>query len=98
MVETVESKASALTATGSQWHSTTSAHADAHWPAAIQSCLPALVLPKVTEHIAAHIETALRVAILAATEGYSASHFSRCFRNSTGMTPHAMSCSSESRW
>jgi AraC family transcriptional regulator len=63
--------------------------AEARRPATNQPRLPPRALLKVREHIETNLDTALELGSLAATAGCSQSHFSRCFRNSTGMTPHA---------
>ena len=54
-----------------------------------QTRLPKFRLCKVSEYIAANLSARLSVAHLARTAGYSAPHFTRCFRNSTGLTPRA---------
>jgi len=51
--------------------------------------LPQHILRRVRAHIAEHLGETLRLPTLATCAGLSVSHFSRCFRNSTGMTPHA---------
>ena len=50
--------------------------------------LPQHVLRRVRAHIAEHLGETLHLPTLATCAGLSVSHFSRCFRNSTGMTPH----------
>jgi len=51
--------------------------------------LPLHVLRRVRDHIESNLESTLDLATLAAIAGVSPSHFSRCFRNTTGVTPHA---------
>ena len=46
-------------------------------------------LCEVSEYIVTHLDARLSVAQLARTAGYSVSHFTRCLRNSTGLTPRA---------
>lgn len=50
--------------------------------------LPWYALRNVSEYIARNLSEPLLTQRLAGIAGFSASHFSRCFRNSTGMTPH----------
>jgi transcriptional regulator GlxA family with amidase domain len=45
-------------------------------------------LRRVREHVERHIAHALDVTELAAIAGLSESHFSRAFKQSTGMSPH----------
>ena len=54
-----------------------------------QSRLPWYILRKVSEYIAANLAEPLSVCRLASQAGLSATQFSRCFRNSTGISPHA---------
>lgn len=51
--------------------------------------LPPFVLKRVREHVAAHLAGGVRLSQLAAIAGLSPFHFSRAFKASTGMSPHA---------
>jgi AraC family transcriptional regulator len=51
--------------------------------------LPPFVLQRVREYIAAHLASAIRLQRLAALAGLSPFHFSRAFKASTGLPPHA---------
>jgi Helix-turn-helix domain len=44
---------------------------------------------RIEEFIESHLDRPLNVDELAASEGISISHFSRCFRDSVGLTPHS---------
>jgi AraC family transcriptional regulator len=57
-------------------------------PAPGHARLPSRVLQRLSEHIVQNLEEPLNLDALAGIAGLSVSHFSRCFRNSTGMTPH----------
>jgi AraC-like DNA-binding protein len=57
--------------------------------AAEENGLPPRVLRRIVEHIDSHLDRPLSVDELAASAGISTSHFSRCFRNSVGLTPHS---------
>lgn len=61
-------------------------HSDAARPAS--SGLSRRQLTLVEEHIEAHLAEPLHLALLAALTGLSPWHFSRCFKTSTGQTPH----------
>ncbi|MEJ0037876.1 MAG: helix-turn-helix transcriptional regulator [Gammaproteobacteria bacterium] len=51
--------------------------------------LPLYLLKRVHEHIDSNLDGTLNLGTLAAVARLSPSHFSRCFRNTTGITPHA---------
>jgi AraC family transcriptional regulator len=51
--------------------------------------LPPFVLQRVREYVAAHLASAIRLQRLAALAGLSPFHFSRAFKASTGLSPHA---------
>jgi AraC family transcriptional regulator len=51
--------------------------------------LPLYLLKRVREHIDCNIDDSLSLDTLSAIARFSPSHFSRCFRNTTGLTPHA---------
>jgi AraC-like DNA-binding protein len=51
--------------------------------------LPPRMLRQIEEFIDSHLESSLNVDELASSAGISTSHFSRCFRNSVGFTPHS---------
>lgn len=53
------------------------------------SGLPPRMLRRVNEYIDAHLDADLNITELAGGLGISESHFARCFRRSTGLTPHA---------
>ena len=53
------------------------------------SGLPPRMLRRVNEYIDDHLESDLNIGALAGSLGISESHFARCFRRSTGLTPHA---------
>ena len=57
-------------------------------PAPNHARLPWYVLRRVSEYIVRNLEEPLTLGALASTAALSVTHFSRCFRNSTGMTPH----------
>ena len=57
--------------------------------AAEENGLPPRVLRRIEEYIDSHLDRPLNVDELAASAGISTSHFSRCFRNSVGLTPHS---------
>jgi AraC-like DNA-binding protein len=46
------------------------------------------LMRRVTDYIDSHLGSSLRIEVLAAQVGTSASYFSRCFRASFGLTPH----------
>ena len=50
--------------------------------------LPPRMYRRVNEYIDAHLDSALDIPELAQTLRMSESHFARCFRNSSGFTPH----------
>jgi len=50
--------------------------------------LPPRMYRRVNEYIDAHLDSALGIPELAQTLKMSESHFARCFRNSSGFTPH----------
>jgi AraC-like DNA-binding protein len=50
--------------------------------------LPPRMYRRVNEYIDAHLDSALDIPELAQTLSMSESHFARCFRNSSGFTPH----------
>ena len=50
--------------------------------------LPPRMYRRVNEYIDAHLDSALDIPELAQTLKMSESHFARCFRNSSGFTPH----------
>jgi AraC-like DNA-binding protein len=54
-----------------------------------RSGLPPRMLRRVDEYIDAHLDSTLDNPELAACVGTSESHFARCFRRSTGLTPHS---------
>jgi AraC family transcriptional regulator len=54
-----------------------------------QSGLSRRALRRVEEYIDAHLDSSLDIAELAACVGISASHFSRSFFRSAGLTPHS---------
>jgi AraC-like DNA-binding protein len=54
-----------------------------------ESGLPPRVLRLIAEYIDSHLDAPLNVDDLASSAGISTSHFSRCFRNSVGLTPHS---------
>jgi transcriptional regulator GlxA family with amidase domain len=72
-----------------RYHFSHAPGAETHRPAANPPRLPPRVLQRVKEHIEANLDGALELGDLAAIAPCSLSHFARCFRNSTGMTPHA---------
>ena len=51
--------------------------------------LPPFLLQRVCEYVAAHLASAIRLHRLAALAGLSPFHFSRAFKASTGLPPHA---------
>jgi AraC family transcriptional regulator len=51
--------------------------------------LTPFVLQRVREYVAAHLDSAIRLQRLAALAGLSPYHFSRAFKVSTGLSPHA---------
>jgi AraC-like DNA-binding protein len=51
--------------------------------------LPSHVLRGILKYIDTHLDTALSIDDLAVQAGLSASHFSRCFLKSVGLTPHS---------
>jgi AraC-like DNA-binding protein len=53
------------------------------------SGLPPRMLRRVDEYIDAHLDSVLEVPELARSLGLSQSHFARCFRRTTGLTPHS---------
>lgn len=57
-------------------------------PALNNARLPWYVLRRVSEYVVRNLEARLTLGALASTAALSVAHFSRCFRNSTGMTPH----------
>jgi AraC-like DNA-binding protein len=50
--------------------------------------LPPRMLRHIEEFIDSHLDWPLNVEELASSAGISLSHFSKCFRNSVGLTPH----------
>jgi AraC-like DNA-binding protein len=50
--------------------------------------LPPRMLRRIDEYIDGHLDSPLEVPELAHSLGISESHFTRCFRRSTGLTPH----------
>jgi AraC family transcriptional regulator len=54
-----------------------------------EESLNPILLEKVVEHIAASIGTSITLADLAKVANTSPFHFSRLFKNATGMSPHA---------
>jgi AraC-like DNA-binding protein len=51
--------------------------------------LPPRILRHIEEFIDSHLDWSLSVDELASSAGISISHFSKCFRNSVGLTPHS---------
>jgi len=58
-------------------------------PAPRRSGLPPFVLKRVQEYVASHLAGTIRLQRLAALAGLSPFHFSRAFKASTGLSPHA---------
>jgi AraC family transcriptional regulator len=54
-----------------------------------RSGLPPFVLKRVREYVAAHLAGTIRLQQLSALAGLSPFHFSRAFKASTGLSPHA---------
>ena len=50
--------------------------------------LPARILRRIQDRIAAELDAELSLASLAKDSGYSRAHFLRMFRAATGLTPH----------